>query len=262
MMDYSSITCFSQFQQHSHLIHIHFFSGSWLVVSLSSRQTGPINDSSRAGIIKGQELSGMEGHGGAAFSLGFQREKKKSATAPYPWSLLLAGLPPCPSLHHSRSYPPVQQQHQVRYPRRLTFGGLPLHALLALTPLSHTATATSMQQPPWHRSPRQISGAFFMPSSHRSGLFWWIFVIINILNWIQDTTCHRVQTAHSRTPHHSSRAKAPTAPPPPPPLHPTYSEERYLTVWSARSLPPHSLTQKSSSAYLKISNKKKNPPGP
>lgn len=210
-----------------------------------TRQTGPINDSSKSRHYQG---SGIVRYGGAwrgSFFPWFPARKKKSQLRhliPGPCSSLLA----CPSLHHSHSYPLVKQQHQVRYPRRLTFAfRCTLCTLCSLSHLTHTATATSMQHlpvAPWHRGPRQILWRLFLCHLLTVPVYFGGFLLLL-------TSSTGFKTRHAtrfkqliRTPHHSSRAKAPTAPPflrLPSPLH----DPEVGTVWSARS--HHTLLLKS-----------------
>ncbi|KAK1459395.1 hypothetical protein CMEL01_02394 [Colletotrichum melonis] len=204
MMDYSSITCFlsipATLSAHPYPFLQRVLAGGVTFI----RQTGPTNDSSNSRHYQG---SGIVRYGGAwrgSLFPWFPARKKKSATAPYPWPLLLiAGLPLVTSLsqlppgHSSstRSDTPVDSPFASR---------CTLCTLCSLSHLSHTATATSMQHlpvAPWHRGPLQILGRLFLY-----------------------TTCHKVQTAHSHTspfiPRQSSHGPSSSASHPPSPTRP------------------------------------------
>ncbi|KAK1508543.1 hypothetical protein CTAM01_02329 [Colletotrichum tamarilloi] len=155
MMNYSSITCFlsipATLSAHPYPFLQRVLAGGVTFI----RQTGPTNDSSNSRHYQG---SGIVRYGGAwrgsLFPWFPARKKKVSygtlslAPAPHCW--------PAPRYITLAATPRSQQQHQVRYPRRLTFC-LPLHALhalLALTPLTHChchlhATSARGAVAPW-----------------------------------------------------------------------------------------------------------------
>ncbi|KAK0370785.1 hypothetical protein CLIM01_11855 [Colletotrichum limetticola] len=168
-MDYSSITCFlsipATLSAHPYPFLQRVLAGGVTFI----RQTGPTNDSSNSRHYQG---SGVVRYGGAwrgsLFPWFPARKKKVSygtlslALAPHCW--------PAPRYITLAATPRSQQQHQVRYPRRLTFC-LPLHALhalhalLALTPLTHChchlhATSARGAVAPW--STPNSRASFFM----------------------------------------------------------------------------------------------------
>ncbi|KXH55144.1 hypothetical protein CNYM01_03038, partial [Colletotrichum nymphaeae SA-01] len=204
MIDYSSITCFlsipATLSPHPYPFLQRVLAGGVTF----TRQTGPINDSSKSRHYQG---SGIVRYGGAwrgSFFPWFPARKKKSATAPYPWPLLLiAGLPLVTSLSQ---LPPGQAAASGPIPpsTHLTFAfRCTLCTLCSLSHLSHTATATSMQHlpvAPWHRGPRQILGRLFLCDLLTVPVYFGGFLLLlNILDWMQDMTCHKLQTAHSHT---------------------------------------------------------------
>ncbi|KAI3555511.1 hypothetical protein CABS03_02941 [Colletotrichum abscissum] len=222
-MDYSSITCFlsipATLSAHPYPFLQRVLAGGVTFI----RQTGPTNDSSNSRHYQG---SGIVRYGGAwrgSLFPWFPARKKKSATAPYPWPLLLiAGLPLVTSL--SQLPPGHSSSTRSDTPVDSPFAShCTLCTLCSLSHLSHTATATSMQHlpvAPWHRGPLQILGRLFLCDLLTVPVYFGGFLLLlNILNWIQDTTCHKVQTAHSHTspfiPRQSSHGPSSSASHPP-----------------------------------------------
>ncbi|KAK1534233.1 uncharacterized protein CCOS01_02985 [Colletotrichum costaricense] len=200
MMDYSSITCFlsipATLSAHPYPFLQRVLAGGVTFI----RQTGPTNDSSNSRHYQG---SGIVRYGGAwrgSLFPWFPARKKSQLRhlIPGPCSSLLA----CPSLHHFRSYPPVTAAAPGPIPPSTHL--LPPIARFARFARSHTSHTLPLPPPcnicPWRRGT--------VVHSKFSGVFFY--------------TRHATRFKQLiRTPHHSSRAKAPTAPPPPPPIPPS-----------------------------------------